>query len=956
LVALDSDGRLLARDLDDAAATWAPVLPEPTCQRGETLPEVAVLGRGLVIELPCAEVGALRVVTDGTPSGTVPLIEWFEGATQVSMLGEEAGLEHATAVLVTESPAGRTAWFSDGTREGTRALADLGEAALTFIERRGDTVFASSLRDGRIAQLWSIDTRTGLLGRTPTLLLNGALELWTTQMTRHGVLYARDAARLVFQRWDGVTYELGRGADKVLGATIAFEDRIVFQHFGDDGMLRVSALDQITGARSRILDVAEVNEAGTNTWGLSAGPPQEHGKLRLSIGGLVASLVTDGTREGTYLWPNFEHEFITWLDDGTPLFFVAGKEDDDVSRFVRLETLRRDTVPAYPEYRFVGRLFREEVSQSSTRAVFTAPRPGFGTQLWSLSLETGALSPLLVSTRRRTAVDDPEVIGTIGARVVLSHANKTLSVIDLEDGERDVLVEPCDDARGFWFPLSSLEDGDEASSMVLGRACELGEDELEVELWFTEGTRRSTERVTSKNSCEEERSSYHGLGHDPNEVFVLDDSCTGGHGARRVLAVSREDGDLRTIERGTFELGLPSRSVQGRSGVFVKLAEGSVGGARVTEARLSGGGLEPLFPGVLVHALVVDSGYVLMLGERDGEPFVRYAREEEELSWKTVGGLSCSTFQPLPIGDAQWMFYETCGGSLEPEVPNGWALHRLDAKTGELLTDWFDPELSLLMLSFTPPFVLSTIEARTLVLVDLDSGEERALATAEEGSTIRLNTLSREWDRVAWSIQGEGRPTSLEYASLGERGADVRRVELPAELGDPARSFIHWCAFSRGWLAYQRPQGAPPYLVDAERGEWALLDPGGVKTMGRPCDDAQDGPLIVDHLASGQEPWAFDGSLEGTQLLVDIYPGVTSSFPVNLGVFGAYAYFTAAAPDGGRELWFTDKTSQGTRQVADFWPGPKSSNPRILAHVGDKLLVAADGPEEDGVLWVLETK
>ena len=75
--------------------------------------------------------------------------------------------------------------------------------------------------------------------------------------------------------------------------------------------------------------------------------------------------------------------------------------------------------------------------------------------------------------------------------------------------------------------------------------------------------------------------------------------------------------------------------------------------------------------------------------------------------------------------------------------------------------------------------------------------------------------------------------------------------------------------------------------------------------------------------ANGTELWRTDGTAAGTQLLLDINPGVEGSEPSNLfRLRDGLVVFVADDGVHGRELWRTDGTAAGTRLVRDANPGP----------------------------------
>ena len=107
--------------------------------------------------------------------------------------------------------------------------------------------------------------------------------------------------------------------------------------------------------------------------------------------------------------------------------------------------------------------------------------------------------------------------------------------------------------------------------------------------------------------------------------------------------------------------------------------------------------------------------------------------------------------------------------------------------------------------------------------------------------------------------------------------------------------------------------------------------------------------------ATGSEIYITNGTVAGTKLVKDIFPGTTGSDPdAGFAVLGNYVYFTAVTAAGGRELWRTDGTAANTTLVKDIVAGPTSSfikDSSELTSTGNYLLfdvkTAANGIE----LW-----
>jgi ELWxxDGT repeat protein len=68
--------------------------------------------------------------------------------------------------------------------------------------------------------------------------------------------------------------------------------------------------------------------------------------------------------------------------------------------------------------------------------------------------------------------------------------------------------------------------------------------------------------------------------------------------------------------------------------------------------------------------------------------------------------------------------------------------------------------------------------------------------------------------------------------------------------------------------------------------------------------------------------------------------------------FGSRTFFPAYRMDTGSELWMTDGTIAGTRLFVDCFPGPASSSPVLLASRETRFLFVADHARYGRVLWM----
>ncbi len=99
----------------------------------------------------------------------------------------------------------------------------------------------------------------------------------------------------------------------------------------------------------------------------------------------------------------------------------------------------------------------------------------------------------------------------------------------------------------------------------------------------------------------------------------------------------------------------------------------------------------------------------------------------------------------------------------------------------------------------------------------------------------------------------------------------------------------------------------------------------------------------------GSEPWATDGTVAGTQLVFDVWPGSPPSGASGFAWDGSqWTYFTAHDGSTGYELWRSNLVT--TQRVSDIVPGFGNGSPIILGFANNYCLCAA--PFDSGIeLW-----
>ena len=92
----------------------------------------------------------------------------------------------------------------------------------------------------------------------------------------------------------------------------------------------------------------------------------------------------------------------------------------------------------------------------------------------------------------------------------------------------------------------------------------------------------------------------------------------------------------------------------------------------------------------------------------------------------------------------------------------------------------------------------------------------------------------------------------------------------------------------------------------------AIHPPGGTRSLHRTVDFGNLTLFVAYTIETGSELWKTDGTMEGTSLVADCFPGPASASPVLLAASQTVFLFVADHPHHGRVLWESDGTLKGT--------------------------------------------
>lgn len=218
-------------------------------------------------------------------------------------------------------------------------------------------------------------------------------------------------------------------------------------------------------------------------------------------------------------------------------------------------------------------------------------------------------------------------------------------------------------------------------------------------------------------------------------------------------------------------------------------------------------------------------------------------------------------------------------------------------------------------------------------------------------------------DRAYFTATGHDYPRSLWETDGTPEGTKRIRI-LPTDTDEYFTSWERVLAFEGDIVVFFVRAIAQGSQLDLR---WQLFRTDGSPTDGTvlaehsfPNSSWVTPPILYQDMlffggstyADGSEPWVSDGTVEGTKMLIDLYPGDIGSSPAELTIFEDRVWFAGTHPDTGRELVSTDGSFFGTLIMCDLSPFTYSSSPASLTVGEGRLYFSAFSQQTGRELWV----
>jgi len=137
---------------------------------------------------------------------------------------------------------------------------------------------------------------------------------------------------------------------------------------------------------------------------------------------------------------------------------------------------------------------------------------------------------------------------------------------------------------------------------------------------------------------------------------------------------------------------------------------------------------------------------------------------------------------------------------------------------------------------------------------------------------------------------------------------------------------------------YSDPTGYELGITDGTKAGTKILDlyPGRASSDPRFLTVFKGKVYFSANTGQGYELHVTDGTAARTKMVVDLVPGLRSSYWYDLTSDGSLLYGYVDSPRYGTDLWASDGTAAGTRLLADIVPGPAGVVARYHAPVGSR--------------------
>ncbi len=271
----------------------------------------------------------------------------------------------------------------------------------------------------------------------------------------------------------------------------------------------------------------------------------------------------------------------------------------------------------------------------------------------------------------------------------------------------------------------------------------------------------------------------------------------------------------------------------------------------------------------------------------------------------------------------------------------------LTKKNGLLFYDRVAPDSPFVGFWRRAPNAIKDVE---ILRAGTGKSDSSPSAPVSLNGTIYFAADNGKSGRELWQLDGDGKPSLVIDVNPGRASSHISNL-----------SSVNGKLF---FTAYSPLTGSGLWTSDGTAIGTTFLQrvsvmglpekPGSFKALGNEVFFTGFAP------GSGVELWKSDGTAAGTVLVKDIFPGMTynpddrtlspnSSSPSDFVEFNGELYFAATEDVHGRELWKTDGTVSGTILVADLYPGvnqyyydqPFSSYVRGLVVHNNKLYFSA---------------